>query len=141
MEINNEAKLELTRNGKQDLMLYFFVAKKINDERVVAILAYQLEDALQRAKQEAVGFTLFYNGQKTSMRELLLRLQTGGVIFPASDLQEIRQEQSLPAEKISFENFKSCLLMALDDYVIIEDKDKLKEIIGRLKYPSDYGRK
>ena len=130
-----EDKLELTRDDRQDLTLYFFIAKRPNEERVVAILAFQLEDAFQGAKQEAMGFILVFTGQKVPMKELLFRLQIDRTISPPISPEKVKAEQPLSAEKINFESFKNGLLLVVDDYVEFKDKEVLKGILGRLQYP------
>ena len=136
MEDNPQEKLELKRTEEQDLRLFFIMGKKqlpIPEERIIVILAFQLEDAFLRAKTTYPGLGLTYNGQNILMKELLEKLQTEGSVSPPT-AQRV-EEEPLPPEKLRFEEFRNCLLLAADSYAKIKDREMLKDIIKRLNEP------
>ena len=136
-------KMELTRKQDQELKIFFMIGRRplpVPEERIVAILAYILEDALEKAKHDYPGFGLFYNGQSMTVKELLEKIHSQGtVISPpthSSVSKELRIEEkkSEPPEKIGFDQFKNGLMLVVDDYLQGEDKETLKRIISGLKY-------
>ena len=132
-------KLKLTREESQELRIFFMIGKRplrnmIVEEKVVAILAYQLEDAFSKAKKENPGFGLLYHGQNTTVRELLSQLQTDSVVSLPTHSEEGRVEKPDPPEKISLEQFRTGLMLVADEYVTDpNDQKELKRIISELE--------
>ena len=128
-------KLNLKRDEVLDLRIYFMVARKedikVSNEKVVASLAYNLEGALERAKEEAKGLNLAYHGQNIPVKELIDKIYLDGQITPQSDGEEKIELVNL--EKLSKEQFLAGLSMILEEFVGEEDKEVLKDIIKRIK--------
>jgi len=136
MNIQSQEKLELKRTKEQDLRLFFMIGRKLSpmpEEKIIAILSFQLEDAFIKAKTTYLGFNLIYNGQNILMRELLEKLQVEGSVSPPTSREERVEEEPLSPERINFEQFKNCLLLAVDEFTKPEDKETLKNIIKELK--------
>ena len=122
----------------QELRIFFMIGRKLlpkPEEKVVAILAYQLEDAFENAKKDNLGFGLLYNGQNMTIRELLAKLQTDSVVSPPVHQEEKRMEKPHSPERISFEQFRTGLMLVIDKFITDpKDQKELKRIIGRLRY-------
>jgi hypothetical protein len=124
-------KFEIKRTEEQDLKIFFMMGRKLSEERIIATIAYKLEDAFIKAKKDYPGFSLIYNGQNVTVRELLEKLQLEESISPPVDNRV--EEEPLPPEKIKFEQFRQGLMLVVDEYTKGKDKEELKKIIGRLK--------
>lgn len=127
-------KLDLKREETKDLRIYFFIARtpeiKVEQEKCVAVLAYDLENALIRASQEAKGLGIVFHGQSSTVKELIEKIYLEGVISPPTT----EVIEPVIKEKLSLEQFKSGLLMILEEYVKDEkEKVELKTIIEKLK--------
>lgn len=130
-----EPKLNIKREEPQDLRIFFFIARtpeiKIEQEKCIAILSYDLETALVRASQESKGWGLVFHGQSTTIRELMERIYLDGIVSPpTTNLEAVEQ---ISKEKLSLEQFKAGLAYAAEELVKNEEeKAKLKEMIKKL---------
>lgn len=138
MEKPQPEKLELSRTEPSDLKIYFMISRPIKleltNEKVIAILAYDIESALVKAKVIAQGLEVVYYGQALPVRELINKLYLDNVIVPppAEPSKTIEPEKEI--EKLSIQQFKAGLLMVLNDFLKVEtDRKKLKEIIKKIK--------
>ena len=130
-----EPKLELNRQEKQELKLYFFIARQPNievqNEKVIAVLAYELESALLRGKQEAKELNIIYHGQAIPIREVIEKIYIEGVLSPPTTTEKLPE---IPREKLSIEQFKAGLVLAAENLCQNEEQKKqLKELIENLK--------
>ena len=128
-------KLDLKRDEVLDLRIYFMVARKedikVSNEKVVASLAYNLEGALERAKEESKGLNLAYHGQNIPVKELIDKIYLGDNITPPPDGEE--KIEPVNVEKLSKEQFLAGLSMALEEFAEEKDKEVLREIIKKIK--------
>lgn len=138
-EIKQEPKLNLEQEIKSPLMVYFMIARQqqisIPDEKCVAVLAYNLEDALAKAQIETQGLSLTYHGQKIPVTELISKLHLENVVSPETTDESTEQSiiEEIPKEKMALSTFKASLLMILNEYIKEqEDKENLKKIISKL---------
>jgi len=125
-------KLELERETKSPLMVYFFIIHspelKLKEEKCVAVMAYELETALIRAGQEAKNLSLFYTGQKTPITELISKLHLDNVISPPTSEEQLPE---IPQKEMSKQSFIWNLLYAVDNF--IEDPEKRQQLKDLLK--------
>jgi len=136
METPQAEKFKLTQDHPSDLRIYFMIARPIHlqiaNEKVVAILAYNIDTALNRAKTEAPGLEIVYYGQTTTVKELIDKLYLDTPILPPAS-KEIKTVQPLEIKKLNKEKFKAGLLFVLEEFVKVEgDRKKLKEIIEKI---------
>ncbi len=128
-------KLTLKREEEQELKVYFFIARQdkieVQNEMVQATLAYRLEDALLRAKQEAKEWQVVYHGQNVPVRELIEKIYIEKSIAPPITDEKLPE---IPQKEMTKQNFIwNCLLLA-DKF--IEDpqkREQLKELLKEIK--------
>jgi hypothetical protein len=135
-------KLELSRTQPQDLRIYFMIARPIKleiaNEKVIAILAYDIDSAVNKAKTMAQGLEIIYYGQTLPVKELIDKIYLDSVIIPPPALEApktIQSEEAKPPDvkRLNREQFKWGLLLVLNEFVkVAEDKQKLKEIIEKI---------
>ncbi len=141
-------KLQLTREEHQELRIYFFIGeRKVMDtggflpipmpssieRKCMYAIAYKLEEAFEITKKLDPGWSCFYTGQNTTVREFLEHLQIDQFVSPPKT-EEPKLEEADPPKKISFEQFRLNLLLVADDYVKPEDRETLKRIISELQW-------
>jgi len=137
MEQEPKEKLALTQEQVADLRIFFMIARPLNiqitNEKVIAILAYSFDTAINKARTEAQGLDIVYYGQTLPVKELISKLYLDNVIIlpPSSEIPKVIQPEDI--KKINKEAFKAGLLLVLSDYVEVDaDRDKLKEIIDKI---------
>ena len=127
-------KLNLKVDEVLELKVWFMIARQpkieIQNEKVIAVLAYRLEDALAKAKEEAKELTLVFHGQAIPVRELIEKIYLEGVVSPPP--VEPSTIKEVPKEKMSQETFKASLLLVLNEFCPPEDKENLKKIIEKI---------
>ena len=132
-------KLNLKRDEVLDLRIYFMVARKedikVSNEKVVACLAYNLEEALIKAKEEAGPLNIIFHGQSMPVSVLIEKLYLDNIISPQPEGKEIIEPINL--EQLSKEQFLAGLSMALEEFAEEKDKEVLREIIKRIKVGKD----
>lgn len=140
-DLSTEEPLELKRNGKDDLCIWFLISKpapiKIDGEKVVSVLAYDLPSAMERAKKEAPGQALFFMGQKTPVKDLLKKLVLGDdpmakMVKTALEAVEIEPTE-VKGRKMGKERFKNSLLLTAETMIkSSEDRKVLEGIVKKL---------
>lgn len=147
METNTQPtspNLVFKRQEEQDLRIYFFIASRekrspvsifippVVEQKVIYVLDFKLEDAFEKAKRQAGGFSLLYTRQCPMVKEFLSQL---GVEASALQFPSVVKKKDKPMD---FESFKAGLLfMANEKGVTYEkprDKDTLQKIIKGLEY-------
>ena len=128
-------KLELERETKSPLMVYFFIIHspelKLKEEKCVAVMAYELETALIRAGQEAKGLSLFYTGQKTPITELISKLHLDNVISPPTSEEKLPE---IPQKELTKRQFIWNILYAADKLISDPTKrQQLKDLLKEIK--------
>jgi hypothetical protein len=131
-----DEKLELSRIQPQDLRIYFMIARPIKleiaNEKVIAILAYDIDSAVMKARMMAQGLEIVYYGQSLPIKELIDKIYLDNVLIPPPT-EEAKVLESPDIKKLNKEQFKAGLLLVLNDLVKVEeDRIKLKEIIEKL---------
>lgn len=127
-------KFKLEKKTKEELKIYFMIARpqsiKIPNEAVLGILAYNLEDALLKAQGLIPEFNIVFHGQIATVKELLnkIYLEQNVIVPPKKKLIEIKPEP----EKLSREQFKAGLMLALEEFTKGRNKKELKKIIEKL---------
>jgi len=119
-------KLDLILKTDKELRLYFMIGRNIKDEKVVAIIGYELESVLQTAQQQNLGYNIIYKGQNVLIKDLLGRIKVGEDIVGESVI-EAKQETSK-------ESFVNGLKLVADRFVEgSNDKRSLKRILDKIK--------
>lgn len=135
MESQIEKKFKLSRKAKQDLKLWFFIVHPgkpyIRNEAILAIIGYDLETAQIRANSDAKGIPLTYTGQNAIVRDFVNQIYLGDSIIPS--IKGPEQIKPVSKEKLSKEQFKVGLTMAMEEFVKSkEDKELLNKVIKGL---------
>ena len=99
-------------------------------EKVIAILAYELESALRQANMSNPGFSVVVTGQSIPAKELLAKIKAHNVIAPT---RIIGKPKPVKAKEMSFEQFKCNLMLAADNFINGKDQKALMKIISNLK--------
>ncbi len=121
-------KLDISQTQQRELKLYYFITKEavpnttplLVKEGVVSVVSYDLDQAVQVANQGVKPGTGLVIGGNQSVKSIL-------------DI--IKTEKEKPEEKkaMAFENFKSAILYAAEEYVTSKaDKLMLQTILKRL---------
>jgi len=125
-------KLDMERDQHQELKIWFFIARKEKlepeIEMVQATLAYTLEDALLRAKQEAKDLNVVYHGQNTTVKELIEKIYLEGIVTPKITDEKLPE---IPPKEMSRKQFIYNILLAAD--TMIKDPEKRKQLKALLK--------
>ena len=128
-------KLELKREQSQDLRIYFMIARqpeiKIENEKVIAVIAYTLEDSLIKAREEAKTLNIIFHGQSMTVSSLIEKLYLDNIVSPQPDGEEKIEPVNL--EKLSKEQFLAGLSMVLEEFTEEKDKEVLRDIIKKIK--------
>ena len=129
-----DKKLNLKIDEVLELKIYFMIARqqdiKIPNEKVVASLAYNLEGALEKAREEAKGLNLAYHGQNIPVKDLIEKIYLEGVISPITT--EPSSEITKP--DMTKQQFLFNLLLVADTFVADkEEKDELKRLLSKIK--------
>lgn len=131
-EIKEELKLPVVDKQDRDLRLYFLVYRPIQlsvpNEGMAAILSYDLDKAIERAKQIVpLNYFMVCLGYKT-VKELLEVIQIEGSLIIKSG-----EKQELPSiEKISIEQFRNGLMLVANEYCEPKDREILLDILKRV---------
>jgi len=134
-----ENKFELTINEPQELKIYFFIGRKVLDmnhfeEKIISMVAYNLETALEQGRKDYEGYVVTYNGQNTTVKSFLTKLNVDFGMFNAEPAPSMKFEfPPLTPQEVSFEQFRCNLLFVADRYVSEKDREALKQIIKNLK--------
>ncbi len=134
-------KLELEKDFKNPLLVYIFVITppeiQLTNAQGILIMAYDLETAMIRAGLEAKkvpelkDWKVFYTGQKVPITNFISKLHLDNAILPKpSEAQTIE----IPQKEMSKQNFIYGLVLANETGIENkEDKEKIKEILKRIK--------
>jgi len=128
-------KLSLQNDTPSPLKIYLFILReqeiKIDKEKSVIVLAYDLDSAFAKALQVSDNWNVNYHGQSMPVKDLIDNLHLQGAVLPQQELDS--NIVKVPEEKLGLKKFKECLLLSANDLVKnSKDKKKLKEIISRL---------
>lgn len=137
MDTPQPEKLVLTREQSSDLRIYFMIARPLNiqiaNEKVIAILAYDIDSAITKAKTEAQDLNVVYYGQNLPVKELINKIYLDNVIIPPPEetIKVIQPKEDI--KKLNKEQFKVGLLLVANEYVkVAGDRKILKEIIEKI---------
>lgn len=140
MKLKAKKKYKLSRKAEQPLKLWFFIVHPgkpyIKNEAVLAIIGYNLEEALVKANLVAKGLPATYTGQNALVKDFVNRLFLDGAT--ALTIKEPKIVKPLSKKKLAKEEFKAGLLLTLNEpkewdmKISKKDKDLLKIIIEKL---------
>lgn len=160
MEIPQDIiKKDLDREIHQELMIYFFIAKRQATKRtddpiqiifamprleefVVPVIAYDMQSALEEAKQKNPDCVLLFNhdaqNQVMTVREFLgivnlMEKANGMPQFAPQPPQEAAKDPQPSPDSSGMEKFKAGLIMAAHEYVEAGDREVLLKIIKKIK--------
>jgi len=123
MSLPEKLKLEKA----EELKLYFFIGRKndirIEGEKCISVLAYDLETALKKAR-ESEKDAIVYHGQSISVRSLTSKIAQ----------EEVSVEKGNIPQVLGKEQFKRCLLLSANELVKDPlDKESLMKIINKIE--------
>lgn len=128
--------LKLNKEFSEKLKLFFMFVKNNPSppagESIGCIIAYRAEDAVSRGIRDYPTKNIFYQGQFIEVENLIKQLYTQDGKIEISAGPDQVQVKPMPKEKLSREQFKSGLLMVLNEFTPKEDQETLKGIIEKI---------
>ena len=138
MALKQEQKLKIERDTREHLKIYFMIARipnlNISSEYVLPVLAYNLENALITARQDApTNLNIVFKGQALSVKEFLSKIRYKQAIAIPPKEEPI----SIQPTKLGKKGLKAGLLYALNEEetcknLTNQDKGRLKKIIEKI---------
>lgn len=132
---NLQLEREIHRHEKLKIFLMFVKEENIppTKEQIGALYAYLPEDAIGLAMRDYPGKNIFWQGQSICVEDLIKQLYTNnGKIEITSNGPLPMPTPALTPKKLSKEQFKAGLQMAIAEFVDQKDRQSLKEIIERI---------
>ena len=127
-------KFKLQEDVKQDLKLYFTIARPVNlnvpNESIQATLAYNLESAIAMARQGMPSnFFIVFHGQVVGVKELLNKIYLEQKVLLPTQETFIAEPET---EKLGKEAFVAGLMLAADEFVKGKDREVIKKILKKI---------
>lgn len=132
------SKLKLKRevHEEEKLKIFFMFVKNDNTvpigEQIAAIIAYRPQEAVSKAMQDYPGRNIFYQGQSVIVEDFIKQVYLLDKIEMNIENQPLGIIPPIDTKRLSKEQFKSGLLLVLDNFTKEEDKEALKSIIEKI---------